>query len=88
MTVSRRLLELYPDHLQGRDLPRLSVAAISEILNGHRAGLPSAEWVATFVLACQRRAFESCVLMDDPGPGTLPDWMTWYRQARADIASA
>lgn len=88
VVISRRLPELYPDHLQGRDLPGLSVTAISEVLNGRRSRLPPAGWVAAFVLACQRRAFETCVLATDPGPKTLPDWMTHYRQARADTVTA
>jgi hypothetical protein len=69
--------------LQGRDLPRPSVTAISEVLNGKRADLPPTGWVVSFVLACQRRAFETCVLMTDPGPDVLPEWLAQLRQARA-----
>lgn len=86
--ASQRLLETYPEALQERTLPGLSLSAISEVLNGRRTRLPSAEWVAAFVLACQRRAFETCVLTTDPGPATLPDWMTWYRQAHMDMADS
>lgn len=86
--ASQRLPETYPEALQERTLPGLSLSAISEVLNGRRTRLPSAEWVAAFVLACQRRAFETCVLTTDPGPATLPDWMTWYRQAHMDMADS
>ncbi|WP_157995650.1 hypothetical protein [Thermomonospora amylolytica] len=85
--VARRLPELYPDALKDRTLPRLSVATISAILTGQRVGLPDPEWVAAFVLACQRRAFETCVLVSDPGPEVLPRWMDWYRQAQAEMRS-
>lgn len=81
--VSRRLQALYPEALQDRVLPPLSVAVISSVLTGQRTSLPPAEWVTVFILACQRRAFEACILLDDPGPETLPTWMTRYRQARA-----
>lgn len=79
--VSQRLPELYPEALQGRTLPKLSLSGISAVLNGQRTGLPPAEWVAVFVLSCQRRGFETCVLATDPGPEILVDWMAWYRQA-------
>ncbi|MBA9002529.1 hypothetical protein [Thermomonospora cellulosilytica] len=80
--VSRRLTELYPDQAE-RDLPTLSVSAISAVLSGRRANPPSAGWVAAFVLSCQRRAFETMALATDPGPAVIPEWMRILQEARA-----
>jgi hypothetical protein len=81
--TSLHLAELYPGPLRDRDLTPLSVTAISEVLNGRRAGLPRAAWVVTFVLSCQRRAVETGVLDTDPGTQTVPDWIQRWRQAWA-----
>lgn len=86
--ISLRLAELYPDSLQGRDLTPLSVAVISEVLNGRRAGLPRAPWVVTFVLSCQRRAVETGILETDPGPQTVTGWIQRWRQAWATAQTA
>jgi len=68
--MSEELTSLYGD----RGLPTLSATAISEVLAGRRKGLPSAAWLASFVLSCQRRAWETGVTARDPGIDTLPDW--------------
>jgi hypothetical protein len=81
--TSLRLTELYPGSLQGRDLMPLSVTAISEVMNGRRAGLPRAAWVVAFILSCQRRAVETGVLDTDPATQTVPDWIQRWRQAWA-----
>lgn len=81
--TSQRLQESHPDTMHNRDLPRLSVTAISEVLNGKRANLPSTGWVVAFVLSCQHRAYETCVLMTDPGIDILPAWLEHLRKARA-----
>src|SRR3954447_6967925 len=53
--ISERLDELYPlDGDRKRDLPTLSPSGISEVLAGRRKNLPSAGWLAAFVLSCQR----------------------------------
>ncbi|KAB2379080.1 hypothetical protein, partial [Actinomadura montaniterrae] len=44
-----------------RDLPSLSTTGIFDVLAGRRKRLPSAAWVASFVLSCQRRAWETGV---------------------------
>ncbi len=73
--ISRDLRSLYP--AQGDAaylLIELSRTAISEILGGKRKGLPSFDWVASFVLSCQRFAVEQGIVARDPGPSTLPEW--------------
>ncbi|HEU5156632.1 MAG TPA: hypothetical protein VFU43_06510 [Streptosporangiaceae bacterium] len=80
--ISERLDDLYP--LEGdrrRDLPTLSPSGISEVLGGRRKNLPSAGWLAAFVLSCQRRAWELGALDKDPGVATLPDWQRRLTQA-------
>ncbi|SEG48029.1 hypothetical protein SAMN04489712_105453 [Thermomonospora echinospora] len=84
--VSGRLADLYPEQVRERNLPKLSVSAISEVLGGRRAGLPSAGWVVSFVLACQRRAFETFVISADPGVDTVPTWIERLQQARTALA--
>jgi len=81
--TSQRLAELYPDFFADRTLMPLSVAAISEVTRGRRAGPPRAAWVVTFVLACQRRAYEDGVLDSDPGTETVPEWMAQWHKAWA-----
>jgi hypothetical protein len=82
--ISQHLATLYPDP-RGRDrrLRDLSVSAISEVLAGKRQGLPSSDWVASFVLCCQRRASETGVMSEDPGPASLPRWQAKLRAAHA-----
>jgi hypothetical protein len=73
--ISEHLPQLYPppQGVECRYLT-LSVSAISEILAGKRKGLPSFDWVASFVLCCQRWAFEVNAATADPGVSTLPEW--------------
>jgi hypothetical protein len=77
--ISAELTELYPDY-RGK-LPPLSPAAISEVLTGKRKGLPTPEWVASFVLSCQQWACRIQAIRDDPGPSTLPEWYAALRTA-------
>ncbi len=82
--ISRDLRTLY--QAQGDAaylLVELSRTAISEILGGKRKGLPSFDWVASFVLSCQRWAVEQGIIARDPGPSTLPDWAR--RRAAHDV---
>lgn len=67
----------------GPRLPELSKTALSEILTGKRRGLPSADWVASFVLSCQRYA-AMVGIRPDPGRATLPGWQARLRTAQAD----
>jgi hypothetical protein len=67
----------------GPRLPELSKTALSEILTGKRRGLPSADWVASFVLSCQRYA-AMVGISPDPGRATLPGWQARLRGAQAD----
>ncbi|MFC7730704.1 hypothetical protein [Actinomadura keratinilytica] len=39
--------------------------------------------MVTFVLACQRRAYEDGVLDSDPGTETVPEWMAQWHKAWA-----
>jgi hypothetical protein len=66
-----------------RDLPSLSTTGIFDVLAGRRKRLPSAAWVASFVLSCQRRAWETGVRPDDPGTASLPGWQARLRAARS-----
>jgi hypothetical protein len=87
VAVSRRLGDLYPDQVHAeRDLPGLSVAAISEVLGGRRTNLPAVGWVVAFVLSCQRRAYETMVIPSDPGADVVPDWIRRLQAARAGAA--
>jgi hypothetical protein len=83
--ISRELSRLYPDP-QGaeRDLPALSASAVSEILAGNRKDLPSSDWVASFVLCCQRWAIKVGSRTDDLGTRILPDWQERLRAAHAE----
>jgi hypothetical protein len=85
--LSKDLPNLYPLPSGERRLPYLSKATISEILAGKRRGLPASEWVASFVLACQRCAVNVGILDDDPGPSSLPGWQDRLRAAKATGAS-
>jgi hypothetical protein len=86
--TSQRLAELYPDFFEDRAPAPLSVTAISEVTRGHRAGPPRVAWVVTFVLSCQRRAYEDGVLDSDPGPETVPEWITQWHKAWAAIQTS
>jgi hypothetical protein len=79
--VSEHLGDLYGR----RDLPSLSTTGIFDVLAGRRKRLPSAAWVASFVLCCQRRAWETGVRSDDPGIASLPAWQARLRAARSPV---
>jgi hypothetical protein len=80
--ISQDLPQLYPGPWGSeRNLPKLSVTALSEVLAGKRKKLPTPHWLASFVLCCQRRAAEACVIPDDPGISTLPGWQAALRAA-------
>lgn len=82
--ISAELPAIY--HQQGDVaylLVELSRTAISEILGGKRKGLPSFDWVASFVLSCQRWAVEQGIIACDPGASTLADWAR--RRAAHDV---
>jgi hypothetical protein len=82
--LSRSLPRLYADaHGAERDLPCLSSTAICEILAGKRRRLPSADWVASFVLCCQRWAADIGARPDDPGTRSLPAWQARLRAAQS-----
>lgn len=50
------------------------------VLGGHRKGPPPWQWVAAYVLACQRHGHNKAGLLPcDPGPTTLPTWNTRLR---------
>jgi TPR repeat protein len=87
--ISERLDDLYP--LKGdrkRDLPTLSASGISEVLAGRRKNLPSAGWLAAFVLSCQRRAWELGAYGEDPGVATLPDWQRRLTEAERAMGNS
>ena len=73
--ISERLPQLYPppEGVECRFVT-LSVSAISEVLAGKRKHLPSFDWIASFVLCCQRWALEVGASSYDPGTRTLPFW--------------
>lgn len=79
--ISDEVVELHKE----RKLPRLSASAVSEILGGKRADLPSSAWVTSFVLCCQRYAWNIGRLAEDPGLGSLPAWQEELQIARAAI---
>jgi hypothetical protein len=76
--LSNELPALYED----RDLPALSVSAISEILAGRRVKPPTPGWVSSFVLCCQRQAWKIGRLTEDPGLASLPGWQERLQAAR------
>ncbi|TDD80214.1 hypothetical protein [Actinomadura rubrisoli] len=77
--ISEHLGELYGR----RGLPVLSATAVFEVLAGRRKRVPSSAWVASFILCCQRRAWETGVRADDPGISSLPHWQARLRAAQA-----
>lgn len=77
--VSAELMELYRSgENPSCRLLALSPATISEILSGKRQGLPSFDWVASFVLACQRFAVQARPGRRDQGMAILPHWTSIY----------
>ncbi|HET9896539.1 MAG TPA: hypothetical protein VFQ44_16550 [Streptosporangiaceae bacterium] len=84
--ISKDLRSLYPAEGDAAYLLiELSRTAISEILRGQRKGLPSFDWVASFVLSCQRFAVEQGIVARDPGTSTLPEWAR--RRAAHDVSA-
>ncbi len=73
--ISQELPRLYPPAPGAKShfLP-LPVSTISEVLGGKRKGLPSFDLVASFVLCCQRHAYDRYLLSRDPGTSSLPWW--------------
>ncbi|WP_433332057.1 hypothetical protein [Spirillospora sp. CA-294931] len=58
-----------------------SKSGISEVLNARRNGLPSSDWVASFVLCCQRLAVITGNMESDPGRDGLWSWQEALREA-------
>ncbi len=85
--TSQELPRLYPPALGAKChfLP-LPVSTISEVLGGKRKGLPPLDWVASFVLCCQRHAYERHLLSRDPGTSSLPWWARQLAQHEGDSA--
>ncbi|WP_242902196.1 hypothetical protein [Actinomadura terrae] len=77
--ISEHLGELYGR----RGLPVLSATAVFEVLAGRRKRAPTSAWVASFILCCQRRAWETGVRSSDPGISTLPHWQSRLRAAQS-----
>lgn len=73
--ISQDLRTLYPAPGEVPcELAEMSLTAISETLAGKRKGLPALDWVASFVLSCQRWAFQERLIGHDPGTRVLPAW--------------
>jgi hypothetical protein len=60
------------------ELHGLSPATISEVLAGKRQGPPSFDWVASFVLSCQRFAVRDRPARRDQGTTILAHWAAIY----------
>ncbi len=60
------------------ELHGLSAATISEVLSGKRLGPPSFDWVASFVLSCQRFAVQDRPARRDQGTTILAHWAAIY----------
>lgn len=65
----------------------LSASAISEILSGKRQGLPAFDWVASYVLSCQRHAVGCRHGRRDQGTTILRPWASIYAAHLADTPS-
>jgi hypothetical protein len=71
--VSRDLDQHYqPPSDASWELAPLATTTISEILSGKRKGLPTFDWVASFVLSCQLWALRTGAISQDPGTSGLP----------------
>jgi tetratricopeptide (TPR) repeat protein len=70
--ISNQLDELYGE--QYRNLPALPRQTLSDLINRKREGFPAAGLLSSFILSCQRYAFENGVIDHDPGPASLPGW--------------
>jgi hypothetical protein len=71
-SISKQLGQHYGS--QYRNVPELTRTTLSAVLNRQRMKFPPAQWVTSFVLSCQRAAWESGITKEDPGPGSLPEW--------------
>ncbi|MCW2901152.1 MAG: Sel1 domain protein repeat-containing protein [Streptosporangiaceae bacterium] len=69
--VSRQVVETY--RMRYPNLLELSLTALSDVLSRRRKKPPSWNWVASFVLSCQRYA-EDSGLFPDVGDSTLQEW--------------
>lgn len=89
-TVVRTSGDLRTHYQRSDDPPcrlyALSLAAISEILAGKRRGLPTFDWVANYVLSCQRHAVRQRLGRRDQGTTVLPYWLNIYALHAADAA--
>lgn len=88
--ISRELHLIYRDPEgpppRRNDLPTLSRSCISEILHGKRKGLPSARFVASFVLSCNYERWNTrgdCSL----DRAILQPWQTQLQLARVAAAT-
>lgn len=77
--ISQTLKALYqPSADPVCDLHGLSPATMSEVLSGKRLGPPSFDWVASFVLSCQRFAVRDRPARRDQGTTILAHWAAIY----------
>ena len=77
--ISETLRALYPPPVNPPcELHPLSLTALSEILSGKRRAMPSFNWVASFVLSCQRYAVNDRRARRDQGTTILPHWHAIY----------
>lgn len=63
----------------------LSSTAISEVFSGKRQGLQSFDWVASYVLSCQRFAVQNRPARRDQGATILPHWASIYAAHLRDV---
>lgn len=83
--ISRDLRTHYPRPANvSCSLAEISLTAVSEILAGKRKHLPTFDWVASFVLSCQRWAVETRTIKNDRGTTILSAWCA----IRAEHAAA
>lgn len=76
--ISDQIRKEYPD----LNLQFLSHSGICDVLNGRRKSLPSAPWLATMILCCQRLALQVGAFSQDPGVDGLPYWQARLADAR------
>ncbi|HET7013455.1 MAG TPA: hypothetical protein VFI65_06075, partial [Streptosporangiaceae bacterium] len=77
--ISRTLKALYqPPDDPVCELHQLSPTTMSEVLSGKRLGPPSFDWVASFVLSCQRFAVRDRPGRRDQGTTILAHWAAIY----------
>ncbi len=90
-TVTRISETLKTHYQRPDDLPwkihALSLGGISEVLGGKRQRLSKFDWVAIYVLACQRHAVEERPGRRDQGTTILPHWKNIYAVHEAEAAA-